>query len=138
MRYFDKYELINKACKFAGFKPKGKRISLHVDEDSNLVQYGLIVEGTIHKLVEHITTYGPTGATIHNELCPVIRLDNTWQISNKATNWLVAIPRHYGYGVYRLCLGSITVHVFPIEDPESIPMLDGTDMLAICSMKLLR
>ena len=131
-------ENLGRLCaKLFSWHPKGKRILLRVTE-GEAGFYGTVVSGRIIN-VEDISK-GPmfpiaAGPSV------LIQLDSLWRYDNRttsSTSFVVSIPRFYWHGVYRLLIASADVHIFPVDGPKWPSALAWQDMIAICSMKLVR
>jgi hypothetical protein len=132
--------LWERLCRLVGFEPVGKRVMTSVDDtaDPNLYDYyDRPTTGIIHSTVEERLVFRleESGAS---DLCAIIELDSPLSASGGDVHWLLAVPRHEGYGLHSLCLTFIAVNVFFIEGPNPPPGLTWESMGAICSMKLIR
>jgi hypothetical protein len=124
-------------AKSFNWHPEGKRILLRVAE-GEAGFYGTVVSGRIIHVED--TIKGPIFPNAAGTSA-LIQLDSLWQYENRttsSTSFVVAIPRFYWHGVYRLLIASADVHIFPAEGPKWPSALVWQDMIAICSMKLIR
>jgi len=123
--------------KLFDWHPEGKRVFLRVTE-GEADFYGTTVSGTI------IHTEDPKKETMVLDTTrpsAIIQLDSPWQYKNRTslkTKFVAVVPRFFWHGVYRLLITSAEVHVFPVDGPEWPHALLWKDMIAICSMKLIR
>jgi hypothetical protein len=72
--------------------------------------------GVIHGTVEEHLAFGleePT--TRQRDLCAIVHVDSPLRTSGGDVHWLLAVPRHVGYGLDSLCLTFIGVNVAFIE-----------------------
>ena len=93
--------------------------------------------GVIHSTVEEHLVFGLEQPTQQRSLCAIVHLDSPLRASGGDVHWLLAVPRHEGYGLHSLCLTFIAVNVVLIEGPD-LPHESRWDLAAICSMKLIR
>jgi hypothetical protein len=130
-------------CRLVRFEPVGKRVKILVSDtdDPNLHEYfKRPTMGIIDSTVEEHLVFGIEEPS-QNDLCAIVHLDSPLRASGGDVHWLLAMPRHVGYGLHSLCLtplvGSITVIAVFIEGPNPPPGLTW-DRGAGCSMKLIR
>jgi hypothetical protein len=94
--------------------------------------------GVIHGTVEEHLAFGLEQPTRQRDLCAIVHLDSPLRTSGEHVRWLLAVPRHGGYGLDSLCLTFIAVNVVFIEGPDLPYESRWQDVAAICSMKLIR
>jgi hypothetical protein len=94
--------------------------------------------GVIHSTVEEHLAFGLEQPTRQRGLYAIVHLDSPLSASGGDVRWLLAAPRHVGYGLDSLCLTSIAVNVIFIEGPDLLHESRWEDLAAICSMKLVR
>lgn len=93
--------------------------------------------GVIHSTVEKYLAFGLEQSTRQRDLCAIVHLDSPLRASGEEVHWLLAVPRHEGYGLDSLCLTFIAVNVVFSEGPD-LPHEPRGDSAATCSMKLIR
>lgn len=123
-------------AKLFSWSLEGKRVLLTIDEGAPGLSCGSTVLGTIVRLEAVILT--PSNVNDYNPPCAIIRLESGLEYKGRGISWLVAQPRLYGHGFYRLPITSNVVQVFPVNNPEPPHILSWENMIAICTMKLAR
>lgn len=124
--------------KARGWHPEGKRTCILINEGSDKNLLGQVIYGTILKYMEHIKTVGPSGVSDTFAEAVLIKLDTCLRYEQLEIDMLVAIPRHTGFGIYRLPFtNSIAVYIVKYMDGvEPIELLQK-DVLAIWELKLM-
>ncbi len=129
-------------CRLVGFEPVGKRVMILVNDtaDPNLYEFfERPTLGIIHSTVEEHLVFGiEESRGPSKKLCAIVHLDSPLSASGGDVHWLLAVPRHAGYGLHSLCLISAAVNVVFIEGPDPPPGLTWDSRGAICSIKLIR
>ncbi len=116
---------------------------IHVDDAEDITLYNrepyAPTRGIIHSLMEVNLVYGREESSQPiGELYAVVHLDSPLSTSGGEVSWLLASPRHTGYGLPSICLSFITVNVIFVEGPNPPVGLRWEGPDAICSMKLVR
>ena len=123
-------------CKLFGWKPTGKFVQLKVDESSDPTLIGKMLKGTIYSVTEDNVTNLKETSMPSGGFYAIIKLESPLRIRNKEFNWLVVVPRHTGYGFYRLCLTWIAVYIYQIEEPIANKEINSEDVLGVGIMKI--
>jgi hypothetical protein len=135
-------KVVERLCKFfchlVGWQLPGKSVLLSIDDSDDPALFGVVVKGVICAIVPAILSLGPAGSSWSDDPSAIIRLDSSLNLKGQNTEWLMAIPRHSGYGLYRLCLSWIAVYISPLEGPNPPRELSWIRISAICSMKLAK
>jgi hypothetical protein len=135
-------KIVEQLCKFfsdlIGCKLPGKAVLLRIDEVDHPELLNTVIKGTIYDVKSGFTTTGPGGSQWSNDLFAIIHLDHSLTINEKSIEWLMTIPRHTGYGLYRLYCTWIAVYIYVLERPSPPQELSWNDISAICSMKLIK
>ena len=132
--------LWERICRFVAFEPVGKRVTIRVDDTSDPALsdfYDHPTMGVIHSTVEEHLVFGFEQHPQQRRLCAIVHLDSPLGVSGGNIHWLLAVPRHLGYGLDSLCLTFIAVNVVFLEGPD-LSHESRLDLAAICSMKLIR
>ena len=134
-------KLLEQLAKKAGWHPEGKRIRILIDEGFDQSLLGKVIPGVIQKYIAKIKTEGPASGKkleTYNE-CVIIQLDAPLRYREVEFSRLAAVPRHGGFGVYRLPLTSfINVYIIPLvgsSEPQTLPY---NDIIAMWELKLVR
>jgi hypothetical protein len=134
---FGRLGLAKLLCRLVGFEPVGKRVMIRVEDAADPTLYNGPTMGVIHSTIEDHLVFGREESSQPSELCAIIHLDSPLSASGEDVRWLLAVPRHVGYGLHSLCLTFIAVNVVFIEGPN-LPHGVTWDLAAVCSMKLIR
>lgn len=109
---------------FTGWSPIGRRVSITVTEGEPEI-FGVTVTGVI-RCVDDVLE---------------IALSSPWHYPNRTTSvsdTILVQPRFAGQSAYRLLLGSLHGHAFPIVDANKTRAFSGGDVIALCVVRLLR
>ena len=125
--------------KARGWHPEGKRICILINEGSDKSLLGQVIYGTIRKYMKRIKTAGSGGIADTFAEAVLIKLDTCLRYKRLEIDMLVAIPRHTGFGIYRLPFtNSIAVYIVKYMDGVEPPIeLLQKDVLAIWELKLM-
>lgn len=74
--------------------------------------------------------------TVIKDPCAIIQLESSFNFNGKSLQWLLAIPRHHGFGIYRLCLNFISTDIFSIEGPNPPEEVYHEEMIGIWDIKV--
>jgi len=118
-----------------GWRPEGKRVTLAVDESGDKAIQGLKVAGTIRRVLEDVTTTGPSGSTPGGGPCALIELDQPLIYMGEHVLWVVSLPRFGGHGLYRLLVTWSVVNLHRAADTR-IHELKWNDIIAIGLMRM--
>ena len=129
-------------CKFIGnligWRLPGKAVLLRIDEVGRPELLNTIIKGTIYDVQSGFTTSGPGGSQWSDDLFAIIHIESLLNINGENIEWLMIIPRHTGFGLYRLFCTWIAVYIYILERPSPPQELSWHDISAICSMKLAK
>jgi hypothetical protein len=123
-------------CDLTGWRLPGRAVLLRIDEVSHPELLNTIIKGTIYEVKSGFTTTGPCGSQWSDDLFAIIHIDSLLTINGERIEWLMTVPRHTGYGLYRLYCTWIAVYIYVLERPSPPQELSWNDISAICSMKL--
>jgi hypothetical protein len=133
-------KIVEQLCKFfcdlIGWRLPGRAVLLRIDEVSHPELLNTVIKGTIYEVKSGFTTTGPWGSQWSDGLFAIIHIDSILTINGESIEWVMTVPRHTGYGLYRLYCTWIAVYIYVLERPSPPPELSWNDIRAICSMKL--
>ena len=125
-------------CDLIGWRLPGKAILLRIDEAGHPELLNTIIRGTIYDVKSGFMTNGPWGSQWSNDLFAIIHIDSLLIINERNIEWLVTVPRHTGYGLYRLFCTWITVYIHVLERPYPPQELSWGNISAVCRMELIK
>jgi hypothetical protein len=135
-------KIVEQLCKFfcdlTGWQLHGKAVLLRIDDTKHPALMNTIIKGTINDIKSGITATGPGGSQLLDSSFAIIHIDSSLILDGKNIEWLMVIPRHSGYGLYRLCCTWIAVYIYVLERSSPPHEIFWDDIHAICSMKLAR
>jgi hypothetical protein len=133
-------KIVEQLCKFfcelTGHRLPGNTVLLRIDESGHPELMNTIIEGTIYDIKSGFMTNGPNGSQWLDDIYAIIRVDSVLIINGQNVKWLITIPRHTGYGLYRLYFTSIAVYIHILDRPSLPHDLLWDDVSAVCIMKL--
>jgi hypothetical protein len=123
-------------CELTGRQLQGNAVLLRIDESGHTELLNTIIKGTIYDIKSGFMTNGPNGSQWLDDLCAIIHVDSLLTIDGQNIEWLITIPRHEGYGLYRLYSTSIAVYIHILDRPSLLHDLLWDNISAVCIMKL--
>ena len=111
---------------------------LRIDESDIPALVGAVIKGTILDVISGVMTIGPGGSKWSDDSFAIIHLDSFINLGGKNVEWLIAVPRHSGYGLYRLHITWIAVYIFTLERPIAPQSISWDEIRGIYSMKLAK
>ncbi|MGH8069871.1 MAG: hypothetical protein ACRERE_32445 [Candidatus Entotheonellia bacterium] len=125
-------------CNLVGWQLPGKPVLLRIDDTDHHALWGIVIKGAICDVISGIRTTGPGGSNWSDDPFAIIHLDSPLNFNGENIEWLMAVPRHKGYGLYRLCMTWIAVYIHVLERPTPPQEISWSDINAVCSMKLIK
>jgi hypothetical protein len=125
-------------CNLVGWQLPGKTVLLRIDDTNHHALFGIVIKGTICDVISGIMMTGPGGSNWSDNPLAIIHLDSSLNLNERDIEWLIAVPRHKGRGLYRLCMTWIAVYIHVLEGPIPPHEISWNDISAICSMKLAK
>jgi len=127
---------IEAVSKVVGWNPVGKRIRIVANEGTDKTLLGTSATGVVLTQPENVITSGSSGSTLSE--CAVIQLDEPLHLMQKDIEMLAVVPRHAGFGFYRLPLtSSIAVSVIPISEPAIPREVQDQEIIGVWEMSLI-
>ena len=135
-------KIIEQLCKFfcdlTGWQLPGKAVLLRIDDTNYPALLNTIIKGTIYDIKSGVMATGQGGSQRLDNFFAVIHIDSLLIFDGRNIEWLMVIPRHRGYGLYRLYCTWIVVYIYILEGSSPPNEISWSDICAICSMKLER
>jgi hypothetical protein len=125
-------------CNIVGLQLQGQSVLLRVDDTPDSSLFGIVVKGTIYDLKLDNTISVSLNSELFNSPFAIIKLDTPLIYNGENIDWLLAVSRHKRYGFYRLCLTWIAVYIFALEEPIFTRQPSWDQIIAICSMKIIK
>lgn len=128
---------IEGVSKVVGWNPLGKRIRIVANEGIDKTLLGTSATGVILTEPGNVITSGSSGSTLSE--CTVIQLDAPLHLMQRDIEMLAVVPRHAGFGFYRLPLtSSIAVSVIPVSEPAIPREVQYQEVIGVWEMSLLK
>jgi hypothetical protein len=121
-----------------GLQLQGQSVLLRVDDTHDSSLFGVVIRGTIYDIKSDTSMSGPLSTELSSKPIAIIHLESPFQYNGKNIEWLVAVSRHKGYGLYRLCRTWIAVYISALEGPTLPQQLSWDQIIAICSMRIIK
>ena len=125
-------------CDLTGWHLDGKAVLIRIDETNHPSLINTTIKGTIFDVKSGIIATGPGGSHRLDSSFAIVHIDSSLALDGQSVEWLMAIPRHRGYGLYWLYCTWIVVYIYILGGSSPPNEISWSDTRAICSMKLER
>jgi hypothetical protein len=125
-------------CDLTGLELHGKEVLLRIDDTNHPALMNTVVRGTIYDIKSDIIDTESGGSQRRDGSLAIIHIDSFLDFDGRNIEWLMAVPRHKGYGFYRLYCTWIVVYIYVLDESSPREKISWSDISAICSMKLVR